>query len=221
MSDYLNNLSYFESNNSNVEAKDNKINLLISSSELKSGYHTILGNKTDYDIEELEKSIKYCEEYQKYIDEYKHTNNYFIEFDEMNAKQKMKFIILLFFIVKNEKDGLTISNAMFKKEYKKISTDIDKSNILQTEKLKNEAYFLKCEKDQLKNQLSQLNSIKENYDESLNKLKRKYGSKKKELTEALIQVDLLEKMNSEFKENMQKDIEQVIFFINSFKFLDK
>ena len=68
---------------------------------------------------------------------------------------------------------------MFKKEFEKFSTDINKANSMQTEKFKNEIYFLKCEKDQLKLQLTQLSSIKEKYDESLEKLKRKYGSKKK------------------------------------------
>ena len=81
---------------------------------------------------------------------------------------------------------------MYKQEFERISNNIDKSNKLQTEKLQNDAYFFKCEKDQLKLQLSQLSSIKENYDISLEKLKRKYGSKKEQLKNALNQVDLLE-----------------------------
>lgn len=98
---------------------------------------------------------------------------------------------------------------MYKQEFERISTHIDKANKLQIEKYKNEAYFLKCEKDQLKLQLSQLSSIKENYDESLKKLKRKYGSKKEQLKNALSQVDLFEKSNYELKEKIQNDIEEV------------
>ena len=67
--------------------------------ENKSGYHTILGNKTDYDYQDLEKSIKYSEEFQNYFEEYKQSNNFFIEFDEMDPNQKVDFFILLFFIV--------------------------------------------------------------------------------------------------------------------------
>ena len=67
--------------------------------ENKSGYHTILGNKTDYDYQELEKSMKYSEEFQNYFEEYKQSNNYIIDFDEMESDQKVQFFILLFFIV--------------------------------------------------------------------------------------------------------------------------
>jgi len=104
---------------------------------------------------------------------------------------------------------------MFKQEFERISTNIDNSNKLQIEKFKNEAYFFKCEKDQLKLQLSQLSSIKEKYDESLEKLKRKYGSKKNQVKEALIQVDLLEKLNNELKEKIQVETDQVIIIKNA------
>ena len=67
--------------------------------ENKSGYHTILGNKTDYDYQDLEKQIKYSEEFQTYFEEYKHSKNLFVDFDEMKSKEKVQFFILLFFIV--------------------------------------------------------------------------------------------------------------------------
>ena len=67
--------------------------------EIKSGYHTILGNKTDYDYQELEKQIKYSEEFQTNLDEFKQSKNLYIDFDEMEQKQKMEYIVLLFFIV--------------------------------------------------------------------------------------------------------------------------
>lgn len=114
---------------------------------------------------------------------------------------------------------------MYKQEFEKISTNIDNANKLQIEKFKNEAYFLKCEKDQLKLQLSQLSSIKEKYDESLEKLKRKYGSKKEQLKGALKEIEILEKSNNELKEKIQIDTDQVILkkindykLINIFKF---
>ena len=102
---------------------------------------------------------------------------------------------------------------MYKKEFEKVSTNIDKTNKLQIVKFKNESYFLKCEKDQLKLQLSQLSSIKEKYDESLEKLKRKYSSKKQQLKDALSQVDLLEKSNNEYKEKHQIDTDLVFLFL--------
>lgn len=68
--------------------------------EQKANYHTILGNKTDLNYHDLEKSIKYSEEFNCYFEEYKQSNNYFIGFDEMENRQKMEFFILLFFIVK-------------------------------------------------------------------------------------------------------------------------
>jgi hypothetical protein len=67
--------------------------------EHKSGYHSILGKKTDYNYEELEASLKYCEEFLVYFEEYKQNNNFFKEFDELQTKEKMHFLILLFFIV--------------------------------------------------------------------------------------------------------------------------
>lgn len=69
------------------------------STELKSNYHSILGTKTDLNYQELEKTIKYTEEFVNYFDEYKQSNNYFLDFDEMETRQKMEFFILLFFIV--------------------------------------------------------------------------------------------------------------------------
>jgi len=68
--------------------------------EQKSGYHSILGNKADFNYQELEKTIKYSEEFHIYFEEYKQSNNYFLEFDDMEKNQKMQFFILLFFIVK-------------------------------------------------------------------------------------------------------------------------
>ena len=91
---------------------------------------------------------------------------------------------------------------MYKKEFEKVSTNIDKTNKLQIVKFKNESYFLKCEKDQLKLQLSHLCSIKEKYDESLEKLQKKYSKKKQKLKDALLQVDLLEKSNNEYNEQV-------------------
>ena len=101
---------------------------------------------------------------------------------------------------------------MYKQEFERISNNIEKTNKLQTEKIKNDAYFFKCEKDQLNLQLSQMNSVKEKYDISLEKLKRKYASKKEQLKNALNQVDLLEKSNNEFKEKIENDDEQVNLF---------
>ena len=49
--------------------------------EHKSGYHSILGKKTDYNYEELEASLKYCEEFLVYFEEYKQNNNFFKDFD--------------------------------------------------------------------------------------------------------------------------------------------
>lgn len=47
----------------------------------------------------------------------------------------------------------------------------------------------------------------------MEKLKRKYGSKKKQIKEAMNQVDLLEKLNNEFKEKIILHTEQVNYFI--------
>ena len=76
---------------------------------------------------------------------------------------------------------MTYKNRMYRQEFERISNNIDKSNKLQAEKLQNDAYFFKCEKDQLKLQLSQLSSVKEKYDESSEKMKRKYCHKKDQL----------------------------------------
>lgn len=98
---------------------------------------------------------------------------------------------------------------MIKKEYEKMSNSKDISNKMLLEKLKNEAYYLRCEKDQLKHQLSQMKSIKERYDESLEKLKKKYTTKKDLLKNTLLQNDILEKTNNELEQKINSDNEQV------------
>ena len=68
-------------------------------SEGKSNYYSILGNRTEFNYQELEKSLKFCDEFVNYFDEYKQSNNYFLDFDDLENRQKMQFFILLFFIV--------------------------------------------------------------------------------------------------------------------------
>lgn len=81
---------------SDLEFKDDH---LIFGSELTTNYHSILGKKTEYNYKELETTIKYTEEFVGYIEEYKLSNNFFCDFDDLLTSQKMEFFILLFFIV--------------------------------------------------------------------------------------------------------------------------
>jgi len=91
--------------------------------------------------------------------------------------------------------------------------NFDKNQKMQIEKYRNESYFLKCERDQLKLQLKELNNIKEKYDQTTEKLQKKYEISKAKLKELNTQNEFLEKLNSEFREKLQTEIENVnIFF---------
>jgi len=68
-------------------------------SEKKINYNSILGNKNELKFEELVKSLKICEEFIHFFDDYKLKNNIFQDFEDLNSKKQIEILILLIFIV--------------------------------------------------------------------------------------------------------------------------
>jgi chromosome segregation ATPase len=96
-----------------------------------------------------------------------------------------------------------------KKEFENFSESNDKSQKIQIEKFRNDLYFLKCERDQLKLQLNQLNTIKEKYDSTTEKIQKKYEKSKQKIKELSVQLESLEKTNVELREKYSVDTDQV------------
>lgn len=111
--------------------------------------------------------------------------------------------------MKCEKENLHIKNILIEKENLKYNEVYEKAQKLQMEKYRNESYFLKCERDQLKLQLKELNNIKDKYDQTTQKIKKKYENSKTKIKELMSQNDLIEKISIEFKDKIQAEIEIV------------
>ena len=95
------------------------------------------------------------------------------------------------------------------KEHENFNETYDKAQKMQMEKYRNESYFMKCERDQLKLQLKELNTIKEKYDLTTEQIQKKYEKSKSKIKEYLNQNEFLEKTNIELREKLHNELEIV------------
>lgn len=66
---------------------------------MKINYNSILGNKNELKFEELIKSLKICDEFISFFEDYKSKNNIFQTFDELDLQKQIEILILLVFVV--------------------------------------------------------------------------------------------------------------------------